>query len=279
MRLHDTSFAIEYDHGRSHKDSFQTEQVKQDEAAGGRYSLIHNAYHFCTVLLIRPIHMLLTEPIVTLVCVYSGFLFGLLYTFVIASPWIFEHYYDFSPAAQSLSFLSLVIGSASAPIPMLIIDKTMVQPRFKRYQSEHGSDSRLPPELRLMPALIASLMMPTSLFIFAWTVRPSIHWMVPIVFQGIAMLSSVMIYAPTNLFMIDSYGPLYGASASGAAMLSRYALSAAFPLFTLQMYRALGVGWATTLLAFCTLAMTPIPWLFYRYGSKLRSKSKYELSE
>ncbi|KAJ8604999.1 hypothetical protein MRB53_041596 [Persea americana] len=237
-------------------------------------TFLQACHHFLTVLFFRPIHMLLTEPIVTLVCVYSGFLFGLLYTFVIASPWIYEHYYGFDTAAVSLTFISLVIGSASAPIPMLLIDHYSI-----RSQARHAAGTKLPPESRLVPSMVGSLGMPASLFIFAWTVRPNIHWIVPVIIQAFVMLSSVMIYAPTNMFMIDSYGPLYGASASGAAMMSRYALSAAFPLFTLQMYKALGVGWATSLLAFCTLAMAPIPWLFFRYGSALRKRSKYEISE
>jgi len=77
---------------------------------------------------------------------------------------------------------------------------------------------------------------------------------------------------------MDAYGPLYGASAAGAAMLSRYTLSAVFPLFALKLYKTLGVGWATSLLAFCTLAMAPIPWLFWRFGGGIREKSKYETS-
>lgn len=235
------------------------------------------AYHFVTVLFLRPVHMLVTEPIVTLVCVYSGFLFGLLYTFIIASPWVFSHYYGFDLAGQSLTFVSPVIGTASAPIPLFMIDRFIIEPRRKLFELD-SPGTQYPPERRLYPALMASIALPVTLFVFAWTVRPDIHWILPLIFQGLAMLCSVMIYAPTNMFMIDSYGPLYGASASGAAMLSRYFLSAAFPLFTLQMYRTLGVGWATTILAFCTLAMAPIPWLFLRYGSNLRSRSKYETS-
>jgi len=87
-----------------------------------------------------------------------------------------------------------------------------------------------------------------------------------------------MIYAPTNMFMLDCYGPLYGASASGATMLSRYTLSAAFPLFSLRMYKALGVGWASSVLAFAALGMAPVPWLFWRFGMKLRERGRYEKS-
>ncbi|KAE8154539.1 hypothetical protein BDV25DRAFT_147439 [Aspergillus avenaceus] len=42
------------------------------------------------------------------------------------------------------------------------------------------------------------------------------------------MMASLLVYAGANLFMLDAYGPLYGASASGATMLSRYIMSFAF---------------------------------------------------
>ena len=241
-------------------------------------SVAESIQHFATVLLLRPIHMLFTEPIVTLVCLYNGFLFGLMYTFVVASPWIYQHYYGFGTTGQSLSFLGLVLGTILAPLPLVFLDHTMYQPRLKRFYEQHAEDERVPPEFRLYPALIGSFLLPACLFVFAWTVRPTIHWIVPILFQGLTIFASIMIYATVNLFMIDAYGPLYGASAAGAAMLSRYTLSAVFPLFSLQMYRTLGVGWATSLLGFCTLAMAPIPWLFWRCGESLRRKTKYETS-
>ncbi|KAK4942652.1 hypothetical protein LTR10_017600 [Elasticomyces elasticus] len=240
-------------------------------------SVVASAKHFLTVLVVRPVHMILTEPIVTLVCLYNGFLFGLMYTFVVASPWIFQHYYGFDLTGQSLSFLGLMAGTAFAPGPLILIDTYIYQPRLKQYQTEHPeADGRSPPEYRLYPSMISSFMLPACLFIFAWATRPNIHWIVPILFQGLAIMTTVMTYSSANLFMVDAYGPLYGASAAGAAMLSRYGLSAAFPLFALQLYKTLGVGWATTFLAFCTLAMAPIPWLFWRYGPLLRARTKYE---
>ncbi|KAK4541328.1 hypothetical protein LTR36_008086 [Oleoguttula mirabilis] len=241
-------------------------------------SIAETLHHFATTLLLRPIHMLLTEPIVTLVCMYNGFLFGLMYTFVVASPWVYQHYYGLGFTGQSLSFLGLITGALLAPFPLILVDLVLYQPRLKRFHETKPEDERFPPEHRLYPALIASFLLPAFLFLFAWTARPSIHWIVPIVFQGLAILASLLIYASANLFMMDSYGPLYGASAAGAAMLSRYTLSAVFPLFSLQMYRSLGVGWATSLLAFCTLAMAPIPWLFWRCGERLRGRTKYETS-
>lgn len=51
--------------------------------------------------------------------------------------------------------------------------------------------------------------------------------------------------------------------------------TAAFPLFGVQMYEKLGYEWATSLLAFLTVAMMPFPWLFFKYGKNLRRRSRF----
>jgi DHA1 family multidrug resistance protein-like MFS transporter len=234
--------------------------------------------YFATTLLIRPVHMLFTEPIVCFVCLYNGFIFGLMYTFIIALPWVYQHYYDFNTTAVNLSFLGLIIGTVIVPCPLILIDKYFYQPRLRAFNEVSPPGAQYPPEHRLYPAMLASIGLPASLFIFAWTTRPAIHWICPMFFQGMIMLCNLMVYAPANLYMIDAYGPLYGASAAGAAMLSRYTFSAAFPLFALQLYKGLGVGWATSILGFCALLLAPVPFLFFRYGEWLRSRSKYERS-
>ena len=58
--------------------------------------------------------------------------------------------------------------------------------------------------------------------------------------------------------------------------LARYALGAAFPLFTVQMYQKLGIDWATSLLGFVALALMPVPWVFFKYGAVIRKKSRYD---
>ena len=53
-------------------------------------------------------------------------------------------------------------------------------------------------------------------------------------------------------------------------------MGAVFPLFTFQMYEALGVDWATSLLGFVAIAMMPIPWIFFKYGPQIRVRSSYD---
>lgn len=232
--------------------------------------------YFVTTLIQRPVHMLFTEPIVTMVSLYNGLIFGLLYTFVISVPWIFRHYYGFGHTSESLSYLGVTIGTLLSSLPFIFIDIMFYQRRLRQWQCTQNEP--LPPEHRLVPAIVGSFLLPASLFIAGWTAEYQAHWIIPIIFQGAAMLSSLLVYAGANLFMLDAYGPLYGASASSAMMLTRYSLSFAFPMFALQMFETLGAGWATSVLGFLTLAMAPIPWVFWVYGERVRRRSHYERS-
>lgn len=234
---------------------------------------------FIRTTILRPLHMLTTEPLVGFICLYCGFQFALLYTFVVASPWTFERVYGFDTKAQGLSFLGLVTGCVIAPCVLIAVDIFLYQPKLRRRRNNPDPIVRsagIPPEDRLFAALYGSLVLPVGLFWFGWSARPSIPWISPIIAQGVAMLGSILIYVPCNFYMLEVYGAKYGASSSGASSLSRYTLSAAFPLFITQMYEALGVAWATSLLGFMSVAMAPIPWVFYYYGPKLRARSSYE---
>lgn len=230
---------------------------------------------FLTSTILRPVHMLFTEPIVGLVCLYCSFQFALMYTFIVGSPYVFEVTYGFNMQQQGLSFLGLIVGAFLGTIVLIAIDWYVYQVKHRLF-SRTFADREFPPEHRLYPSMVGSVILPCGLFFFAWTARSSIPWIVPVIAQGVTMLGSLLVYVGANMYMLDTYGPLYGASAAGANSLARYFLTAAFPLFTLQMFKVLHVDWATSLLGFCTIAMAPIPWVFWVYGPKLRGRSRYE---
>lgn len=68
---------------------------------------------------------------------------------------------------------------------------------------------------------------------------------------------------------------IYTASVLAAGSMLRSLFGTAFPLFTTQMYAKLGDQWASSIPAFLALGCVPIPFLFYKYGPKIRSKCKY----
>ncbi|VUC31153.1 unnamed protein product [Clonostachys rosea] len=250
-----------------------------EDSASQRVSVGTAVRHFFTTLIQRPVHMILTEPIVTFVSLYNGFNFGLLYAFVITVPWMMRTYYGFNKTSESLSYLGMTIGTLIACLPFILIDTFIYQKRFLAWRQTHSAAEKFPPKYRLLSSMVGSILLPPSLFAVAWTVQYRVHWIVPILFQGLSMLSCMLVYAGVNLFMLDSYGPLYGASASGAVQLSRYILSFAFPLFALRMAEGLGAGWSTSLLGIFTVLLVPIPWCFWRFGDWLREHSRYEISD
>ncbi|KKY14154.1 putative benomyl methotrexate resistance protein [Diplodia seriata] len=96
----------------------------------------------------------------------------------------------------------------------------------------------------------------------------------PIIFSTLFGIGVICVYSGVFTFLVDCY-PLYAASALAANSFARSSFAAAFPLFGVQMYNRLGYQWATSLLAFLALAMAPFPYFFYRYGKRLRGKSRF----
>jgi MFS family permease len=226
------------------------------------------------VTLGRPIRMLFTEPIVAFFSVYTAFNFSVLFGFFAAFPYVFAGVYHFNLGEGGLSFLGIGIGSVLATTMYILLDRITYQKQTRALQAK-GDMTPLDPEHRLYAAMIGSFLLPLGLFWFAWTARADIHWIVPMIATIPFACGNLLVFCSAVLYLIDTYGPLMGASAMAANGLLRYTLGAVFPLFTLQMYHKLGISWATSLLGFVTVALLPIPWVLWKFGPRIRAKSAY----
>ena len=237
-----------------------------------------------TVTIARPTVMLFTEPIAAFLAIYTAFNFGVLFCFFAAFPVVFEspfpevQVYHFTQGESGLVFLGIGAGVLMATVIFIISDKLYYQPRARKEITLNGKDARsllLAPESRVYSAVIGSILLPISLFWFAWTAKSSVHWIVPVIATVFFGAGNLLVFFTAVMYQLDAYGPLMGASAMAANGILRYTFGAVFPLFARQMYRVLGVAWATSLLGFVTIALMPLPWLLAKYGSKIRSRSKY----
>lgn len=61
----------------------------------------------------------------------------------------------------------------------------------------------------------------------------------------------------------------------GALSATRSTFGVVLPFAAVPMYDRLGVGWACSLLGFLSALMCLIPFVFIRYGKKLRENSKF----
>ena len=68
---------------------------------------------------------------------------------------------------------------------------------------------------------------------------------------------------------------VFAASVLAANSVLRSLFGAAFPLFTPHMYENLGVQRAGSVPAFLARACVPFPFLFYKYGGRIRLKCQY----
>ncbi|KAF2009630.1 MFS general substrate transporter [Aaosphaeria arxii CBS 175.79] len=222
---------------------------------------------------IRPFQLLFFEPMCLSLCVLSAILLGILYLFFGAFALVFQNNHHFTVSQLGLSFLGLfvgmVLGIASDPFWRGRYDR-LVQQREAQGGEPGGSE----PEFRLVATIYGAIVVPVALFGFGWTTFPHVHWIVPIIFSGVFGLGVIWCYSGIFTFLVECY-PLYAASALAANSFARSYFAGAFPLFGVQMYENLGYQWATTVLAFLALAMAPFPPLFFKYGKKLRGKSRF----
>jgi hypothetical protein len=73
---------------------------------------------------------------------------------------------------------------------------------------------------------------------------------------------------------LDAY-EVYAASAMGATSAARSVFGVVLPFATRPMYSRLGVDWACTLLGILSALMCLIPFVFIKYGEKIRARSKF----
>jgi MFS family permease len=127
------------------------------------------------VTLVRPLHMLVAEPIVTAWALYHSFAFGVLFAFFDSYPYVFIRTYGFTFGQVGLAFLGIAIGTVLAVLTFFVIDKTI----YRKIKLE-AAPGRPAPEERLYTSILGAFGIPIALFWFAWTARMDVHFMVPI---------------------------------------------------------------------------------------------------
>ena len=75
-------------------------------------------------------------------------------------------------------------------------------------------------------------------------------------------------------YLIDVY-TVHVNSAVAAMTFASSVLAAAFVMFANPLYERLDVDWATSVLAFFSLLLTPFPILGWFYGKRVRMLSKW----
>jgi multidrug resistance protein len=178
-----------------------------------------------TVYLVRPIKMLIFEPMIFLLTLYVSFVYGILYLLFSAFPIAYQEMRGWNDGVGALPFLAVTIGALIGCIVIVLFI-----PRYQRKMIEHNGPV---PEERLIPMMIGGILFPIGLFWFAWTSYPTISW-VPQVLAGIPLGAGiVLIFLQVINYLIDAY-LMYANSAIAANTFMRSFFGAGFPLFAVQ---------------------------------------------
>lgn len=216
----------------------------------------------------RPLRLLFTEPIIFLLSVYMAFIYGLLYLFLTAYPIVFQRIHGMNSGVGGLPYFGMIIGQLFAGAYIIII-----QPAYIRKLEKNNGVTV--PEWRLPPVIIGGAVFAVGLFVFAWTgYKKEIHWIAPTLSGLLTGFGLLTIFLQSFNYLIDAY-LMFAASAIAANTLLRSLAGAVFPLFATQMFDAMGVNYAGTLLGGVAVLLVPIPAAFYYYGGKIRARSAY----
>ncbi|KAG4411237.1 hypothetical protein IFR04_015629 [Cadophora malorum] len=223
--------------------------------------------YIAQVYLIRPWRLFFTEPILVLLTIYQSFIYGLMYLFYQSYPIAFGQVRQWDEALSSLALLGIIIGVAIGTLVVVVHNQTY----FKRtYNSNHGV---FEPEARLPLMIFGGCLVPAGLFWYAWTSNPSVPWPSEVCAGVLIGWGMYTIFIQCFTYIIDCYTDMVN-SAMAANGAIRSIFGAAFPLFAGRMYSNLGVAWASSLLGFLSLAMVPVPVVFWYYGARIRAWSK-----
>ena len=85
----------------------------------------------------------------------------------------------------------------------------------------------------------------------------------PIVGSGFFSIGTFLLFNCALNYLPDAY-PEYAASVLAGNDLFRSSFGAGFPLFASAMYDDLGIAWASSTLAFLSIAFIPIPFVLYK---------------
>lgn len=246
--------------------------------------MLHNMY--------RPFVMFVYEPIVVLFTLYLTVVYIVLFTFLTGKSelsakdmtilayqragfeYIFLKTYGLSQGKTFLIFVSIGVGffGASALVPWVF--KSYKKALAQAQEANPDAPARLPPERRLIFAMIAAPFLPIGLLWMGWTAYPHISVWSPIVACVPVGFAIMGIFISTYQYLIDAF-EMYAASALVGATFIRYVAAGGMIPVSIPFYENLGVHWTLTILGCISAVMVPVPYVFWVFGPKIRQKSRH----
>ncbi|KAI0490098.1 major facilitator superfamily domain-containing protein [Xylaria cf. heliscus] len=216
--------------------------------------------------------LLCLEPIVMSFTVYMTINYIILFTFLDGYPYIFAGTYGISENLSNTAFLGLLVGILSPAVLLPWIYRS-TKNQLER-DGDDGSGKMLNRETRLYFAMIGAPLIPIGLLWMAWTDYSFISIWSPIVSSVLIGFGFICVVMSANMYIIDCY-EMYAASALTFNALTRYIAAGGFTVIGIPLYGNLGTHWTLTLLGAISALALPIPFVLFKWGPRIRARSKW----
>ncbi|KND88474.1 Caffeine resistance protein 5 [Tolypocladium ophioglossoides CBS 100239] len=219
--------------------------------------------------LIKPMEITIKDPAVLFVQIYTAIIYAIYYSFFEVFPLVYPVDYHMNLGQVGLVFLCILVSC--------ILGIAIYCGYLYFYMDPRVAKFGLPvQESRLLPALPAAFGPTIGLFLFAWTARASIHWIVPTIGITIYGATCFVVMQCIFIYVPLSY-PQYAASLFAANDFFRSLLACVSILFAHPLFDNLGVAKGTSLLGGLSVIGIVGIWLLYYYGANLRARSKFAI--
>jgi MFS family permease len=234
-------------------------KAEMDLEAKDLKEMLHNSS-------VKAVHMLATEPVVFAWGLFIAFAWFVTFLFLSVIPITFEEKRGWSEGVAGLPYISLCIGTTIGfAANFLQIWK------YKQIMAAH--DRRIVPESRLYGAMFGAPMLPIGLFIYSFTQYGYLPWIAPTIALAPIAIGIFFIFESTYSFTSDCYGENSSSAIAGQGLM-RNTLGGVAPLFASQIFHNVGSQYAGLMLAIFGIILSFMPFVMFKYGSKLRERSK-----
>ncbi|KAF2435692.1 MFS general substrate transporter [Tothia fuscella] len=248
------------------------EYESADESGGIRYRFEGEDIRPMHIKLLqsfaRPLRIL-SQPIVIVMSLYQALIFSTTYSLYTNMQDVYSGEYGFSTEQVGLMYLGPGLGFLVAV--WFLVPK--IDTIYNKLSEREGGGK---PEYRLPLANLGSILIPLSLFWFAWTVEFHAHWLITISSTFFYGIGQVMIMNTVQNYYIDSFEK-FAASAIAAGALFRSIFGGIVPLLAPGLFDKLGYGWGISVFAFVGVLLAPAPIVFYHLGQRIREQFTIEL--
>lgn len=219
-------------------------------------------------ILVMAFKMFLTEPIILFLGLFNGFAYGLLFLYLDGVFDVFVVNNGLSYIAADLTYLNFVAGV------IIVICIVPIQTwLFARSRKNNGG---LPiPESRFLLSLVFVWGFPISLFWFAFTSNGKTNYWSCIVAGALLGVADPLLWLAMLNYIIDSYSESGLANSAIAAFtIPSFAIAGCLAHAGVAMFENMTTTWAVATLAFISLGVVVLVYVFYFFGAKIRAKSK-----